>query len=187
MSATPSTPTPAERVKAAKTMSGSPRELREAAVELLVTLSGERHSLRQRQRAMKAQIGELAYKLAELGQTYDHTATETGIDRSSVYRSASDVGTVVVGSRTPKPGEIARLVKKLAGLVPEREEIKAGLVANSEALGELVRWVHFEHGMTLVDIEKISGLTRSPTLYIWIRPGPDPAPTKSRRKGKPSA
>lgn len=178
-------PTPAERVSAVKMLNGSPSELREAAMELLTQLGNERKSALTKQKKINQDIGKAAHTAAEIGLSYEQQAVQTGIDRNSIYRSA---GTVELGSRDPKPGELTRLVRKLKDYAPRRVAVNQAITANSEGMAELVRWLHHELNVNLQTISDAGQVFRS-TLYGWIRAGEDttvvPAPRSSKPAGKP--
>lgn len=172
MSGTPPT-SPAARVRAVKTISRQPTELRDAAMTLFGELGAERHTLRDDRTRNNKKFGERAHRLALLGDNYGHIATTVGIPRNTVARLG---GPVENGTVKPKRGEEDRVRAEVETLGAEWRRIDTALTDNSEAMAELTRWLHVELSVPKKYIADQAGLSRS-SVYDWLEP-----PKKARKK-----
>lgn len=167
------TPTPRERFEQVSTRQMRPSELRAALLELLVELGNERVEIRKTQEDISTRIGRAAHRAAECGLSYEQQAPRTGIDRNAIYRAASvAVGPVNYASAEPKSGEVARLVRKLKALAPQRLANNDALTANSAGLAALVHFLHHELNVSVQELAENGQLYRS-TVYGWIKADPD--------------
>lgn len=165
---TTETPTPRERFEQVSKLPMRPSELRAALLELLVELGNERVEIRKLQEEISTKIGRAAYAAAECGLSYEQQAPRTGIDRNAIYRAASvAVGPVNYDSREPKSGEVARMVRKLKALAPQRLAANDALTANSAGLAALVHFLHHELNVSVQELAENGQLYRS-TVYGWI-------------------